>query len=457
MSRSDFRNPLLIAFLAFGFWLLSDVQIAQYMLIGALATLTLLHPLSGILFLMANETYIGTVPPVIGGISLAQIIGCMVLVACLGKKRRMPPVFNWISALVVATTIVYFFSYYSYFGNYDFSILNNAVLFYLLLWAVDFNNVSALRQIAFTMLFTNFLLIIISFGYFIGNLDDFTGGPFGNARQVGFFGILSIPYLYVLLVSFGGTKRWRTVIYTSLFVIMLYNVITNGRLNLAIIFFCLIVFCTKIFTRPLMPRKMLIGTVIVIVTLLSSQQVAEKYLARGLVEVKSIGGILALDKADMDIFTSGRSAIYRSGWEMYHDFPLWGGGYKRWNYIGNQYNPFVSPGGKERISMHSTHLQYLAETGIIGLSLYWLLLGSMGYVSWRALVRRRETPDDPLYLYGCIGLFVSLSMFLGGVFDNHGILYRQFFLGAAVAAALTHTYHPSSRSGAKSNSQARVQ
>lgn len=435
------RNPLLVAALSFGFWLFSGVESIQYALCGALAILTLKNPLNGMLFLIANETYLGSATPILVGVSLTQIVGGLVIIACLKTKRGFGTFFNWISFLVMAITLVYSISYRSYFGTFDLSILNNMVFFFLLLWAVDLRSKNALLQIALTLLLTNLLLFIISIGYLISNPDDLRGGPFGNARQIGFFGILLIPYLYVLLGSLRESKWWRRLIYLLLFMVVTYNVVTEGRLNLAIIFICLLVLCMKVFSRPLLPKKLLLAVVVASVTFLLSPQMVDKYMSRGMVGARSIDDIMTLDKSGMAMFTSGRSLFYSSALDMFYDFPLLGGGYKRWNHISNEYNPYVTHKASEKLSMHSTHLQYLVETGVVGLALYWLLLGSVAYFSWRTLLKRRNWPEDPRYLCGCIGLFVSLIMFLGGTFDNHGILYRQLFLAAAAVAAITPSYH----------------
>jgi O-antigen ligase len=118
--------------------------------------------------------------------------------------------------------------------------------------------------------------------------------------------------------------------------------------------------------------------------------------------------------------SSGRSDLWRVGWQVFKAHPLAGVGIGNFQVVESHYT--LAPGAITRIQylvdvphlVHNTYLQLLAETGIIGLGLYLLVLTCCVRATWSAVRRfesigwRREADLARAVLMGVVGMSVAL-------------------------------------------------
>ena len=124
--------------------------------------------------------------------------------------------------------------------------------------------------------------------------------------------------------------------------------------------------------------------------------------------------------------SSGRSDLWRVGWQVFTSHPLAGVGIGNFQVVESHYT--LRPGAISRIGylvdvphlVHNTYLQLLAETGVIGLALYLLVLVFCVRSTWSAIQRfesigrRREADLARAVLMGVVGMSVALFFISDG-------------------------------------------
>lgn len=445
VKDTELYTPVAITIISFAFWFASNVLLFQLGLLFLLAILILKNPINGVCFFLANEMMLGSAPPVIAGVSLAQLLGLLSIFACMAlKKVNLKLISHPLSLFTILLTSYFAWSYYRYFSSIDVGIFNNLVFLFVILWAVNFRSVKSVRKVALTLIVSNFTLIIISIIYFIVAGADLRSGVFGNVRQIGFFGILAIPYIFMLSQQTRPRSKLLLFLRVHFCVIVLFNIITMSRLNIFIITVILISMTTLSLGIQLFSRKVVLLALIGLLFAIPTQGLLAKYIIRDTgVRVEQIIASHNLEDSALNAFTSGRSELYKHGLFMFSKYPILGAGYKSWGHITNYYNPFMARDGKERLSMHSTIIQYLAETGIVGLSMYitvLLILIATGYTATRT--SEKQSIENSL---GTVSLIVSTTMLLGGTLDNHSLAYRQLFLAIAFCIGLLASKASSSK------------
>jgi O-antigen ligase len=141
-----------------------------------------------------------------------------------------------------------------------------------------------------------------------------------------------------------------------------------------------------------------------------------------------------LEDSNLAAFTSGRSILYLEAIDLIKAKLYFGNGFLSWTDINNSYNTSITTNGKEKWSLHSTILQYWAETGLFGLSLYILYLLSIATIG-KKLIRSN---DLLLSLSGIIFFYVPIFMILGGTLDNHNIGYSLLHFTAGLGIVLIY-------------------
>ena len=124
--------------------------------------------------------------------------------------------------------------------------------------------------------------------------------------------------------------------------------------------------------------------------------------------------------------TSGRSDLWRVGWQVFTGHPLIGVGIGNFQIVEAHY--VLTPGSISRIAyitdvpylVHNTYLQLLAETGVIGLLAFALAVCACMRATWRAAVAF-EARGRPEYadlaravLMGTIGMLVAMFFITDG-------------------------------------------
>lgn len=135
----------------------------------------------------------------------------------------------------------------------------------------------------------------------------------------------------------------------------------------------------------------------------------------------------ALDKllTFSDIASNDRASMWKTGWAMFIDRPLWGHGLN--TFMAN-YTRFAPDAAKNPAYAHNCYLQMAAETGLIGLTAFLLFLGGSARAIWKGL---KAVPDPALE-----GLTAALLGFLiQSLFDTNFYALRQAVLFWTLAGA----------------------
>lgn len=126
-----------------------------------------------------------------------------------------------------------------------------------------------------------------------------------------------------------------------------------------------------------------------------------------------------------------RVAMWQAGWRMVQDRPVLGHGLN--TFMANYLTYWVG-GERQPRYAHNCFLQVAAETGLVGLTAFVLVLGSMVGLWWRACRPFREAPSR----WMMIGVFGGLVGFLlQSSFDTNFYALRQAALFWVLAGLLT--------------------
>lgn len=321
---------------------------------------------------------------------------------------------DWFVNLLIILSLYYLVSNWSYFRHFDYTILNNLILLFVIQnIIINSNGLKVWYNLHKIAVLSGFLLLA---DVALLNIDIF-----GNPRQLGFYLIICLIFCMSGRILNPKYKMF------SNYVIIIYSlgiVFTFGRLNLAIATIILLVYYT-FKTKPNLTKTTFLVLFSVLIIGGFINIVGTKYFTR---DIKSIDNIkLSIDDRNLGAFSSGRSVIYFNLWEMFIDNPIFGNGYKSFNDKNNKYNTIEAYGAEQKISAHSVFLQYLSETGIVGFLIYYIFLFSL--VSFKFKTKNKYLRKDIFLLsYKFILRFLALAMILGSLLDNHGIHYKHLFI-----------------------------
>ncbi|MFC1782577.1 O-antigen ligase family protein [Planctomycetota bacterium] len=379
----------------------------------------------------------------VGGLSLTQIAGIFCVFGCVTRKFNFKLLRSPIVLLVFLIGLYQVGSYYSYFKNIELSILNNAFFCLIVICTIDTSDRNHFLQVCLTALFAGYLLLgtsmltqinVLSNSYIINiNMDN---QIFGNVRHIGFYGILTLPYVLALTWEIRNTKFINILFIPYILLCIAYNILSYSRLNI-LIFISIIILCMiKNMGSNVLPKKFVLLLIIVIILFLPTEMIIS-FLTKD--TLQDISNVTKLNDPTLVHFTSGRSEIYLYGWEMFKDFPIFGAGYLRWSDSSNVgYNPFE--GSNELYSMHNVHLQYLAEMGIVGLSMYWCLLFFLMILGLKWVNNKHYCECNNIRDVGTVVFLVAFIMFIGGMLDNYGLQSRHLFIATGFAVAFSQRY-----------------
>lgn len=310
----------------------------------------------------------------------------------------------------------------------DFRILNNLIFagFFALVLACPFN-ISILPKAA---TFGGFLLALAGFLQLAieGIPPEGLTGFFPNHVQFGFFILLSLPFILVLLESAQGPLKW------SLAFILVFNlammILSKSRGTVVVFIVCL----TGAVLLKFRPKHgvawytiilLILGTMICI-SLISWQ-------------TQSLDSINA---KELNTFMRGRVSFISAAWNMFSESPFWGVGYGTYRKQWSAYSDVSHLGGTTRESeraAHSTYMQVLAELGLLGGLLFVTVIVS-SLISIVRLIRRSS--GLPFYhrRVALAALTTLIFFSLHGTLDNSGLQDRPFFLLVGLACGLPYYF-----------------
>jgi len=253
--------------------------------------------------------------------------------------------------------------------------------------------------------------------YLHGNvrLENFGGSQVRGSNQIASAFIWGLPVAYFKTVSESGYKRY--VGFVCLIVLILGIIFTESRQAFLALFFY--VCCLFIVTR----RKLFYVTTVFVITLFIIPFVPSSYWDR----VESIG------RYSEDSSALGRIEMWTIALDMFTDSPVLGVGPDNFVVIAHKYAGF---GQRIRVT-HNTFLQILSELGMLGITIFCVLMSYTLISLWR--ISKVETvklsPSNYIQSYS-MAMFMSLvGVLICCIFQNkadHEFIYWP----AAVASAL---------------------
>lgn len=142
----------------------------------------------------------------------------------------------------------------------------------------------------------------------------------------------------------------------------------------------------------------------------------------------------------------GRVTKMRAGLAMFADYPFFGVGVG--NYPANYWD-YADDLGFESAATdiqsedmirdpHSLYIEILAETGLVGISTFLIFFGLLVYDTYHVLTVSRGRLDDSRWKNWVAPVFFSLVTYSISAIFLHGIVFRWFYLVAAIALAAIH-------------------
>lgn len=387
--------------------------------------------------LICSELFEGIDRLTFGPVSILQIIAVFLLFKVLMKIKpeKVYYLTHKVFLLLIICSAYYSASFFTYFGFITLSTIN--WVFILLLTVLSFNGRKD-ELIFFSSLFLGSVLVITiqTFLVQIYFYPDFILAKefaVNNSNHLGFFVLMST--LFIIFLNGIGLARYKKLLKNIFYFFFIYLIFTGGRLNLVL----LLLFILCIFIKPIkvfwMTKKVIIRLLLVFALVIASVNTTKNLIFRNsenfsFTEYEDFG---TSSNTYLEAFSSGRSAFYLDAIELINEKFYFGNGFLSWSDINNEYNSFIAKNENERYSLHSTILQYWAETGLIGLSLYLLYLFSIATIGKKLI----KSNDLFFSLSGIICFYVPVFMILGGTLDNHNLGYSLIHFTAGIAIVLS--------------------
>ncbi|BAU48035.1 hypothetical protein SVA_1473 [Sulfurifustis variabilis] len=405
-------------------------------LLAMVAIGTLFFPTLGMLYLAADTWMVGKITDVGEFLPFLSINKLMVLLTILAMLAHVATSRIRVhrAALFSRTTILtYLFLGYLLasslliMGRNHPEVLNNAAFFLvMLLYLASGDVVTRARTLAWVLVTASLAIVLqetaerlITAGTVMANVSD------GGRIQPGFHVALSIPLLVALINT--TDKQWQKRFAT--FLMLLFAAFVLTRLSRTLAGIAVLLFLYYVARGRIRAKwwLLLVPALILGLTLAAATRYGEELLR---LPGQQRGGKLTDD--DLRAFSSGRSVIYPVAWQRFLDNPVLGAGYDSFRHPRR--SPVIGGLRVQHSALHSTWLQVLSETGIVGALLYFGLYVSV-WLNHRSVYRRRNV--DPERHAFADATLIGIALFLaGGVFDNFGFDYRIFFIFVALSAVL---------------------
>jgi O-antigen ligase len=255
-------------------------------------------------------------------------------------------------------------------------------------------------------------------------------GPIGETNRFAQIMAVLIPIAALCASTTRGRKRLIWWGATGLICVGMIFAFSRG----AIVALALALPFALLF-RTVRVRHLILSVIAAVCVLAAMPHYAERIVSIGQVAMQGLGvGPVGLRNADGA--SRGRMTEMKAAGMLFLDHPIFGAGPGMAPHYYQQYASLV--GGKVRADTRRTHnlfLQLAAETGIVGLGAFALVIG----LTFGALDRGRrrlETTDRQLWGVVC-GLELALIVSLTTSLFLHAAYIRYFWLLLGLAAAAT--------------------
>ncbi len=235
------------------------------------------------------------------------------------------------------------------------------------------------------------------------------------------------PYLltglpYILVLSFKENRPWLKYIlyfFTGILSLVVFLTFSRSGLISFLVVFLLFLFY---FIKRLYLRKLSflagICAVLALLIFISSKT--------NLSFVKRAASIFNLQ----DKSTVAHGILLYGGFEVWQRNPIFGVGYGgfseafRATQLGREH-AYFDPATQVRLPIHSLWLETLAETGIIGFSLYLSLMIVVAEMFWK-VIKISKNQETKLSLLALFSSFIAILT--GGIFYSYNLEFFWFFI-----------------------------
>lgn|GEM_PF-2477571 len=370
--------------------------------------------------------------PLAPGLSLTALalLFAIVIVAAEALIDRRLPVRRPRALTLVLTAFVAYIAFSARYGGgtFDLSFAKNLLLFLLVLalvrsvrdvsWVLGAAAAAGVWQAALG------LAQLMRLGDVpVGGLT----GALPNHVQYAVYLLLSAIALVTFVATCRGAVRWLLLVPLAAIVAVMLMTLARGVLVTAgLVGIAGIVMAVRDKRRALAWAAALVAAGLAL-TLVSGR-------FGTLVEIPSA----VSDPERLDVLLSGRLALLTAAWNMFVAHPVLGVGYGRFPQLWTQYvsedvgNIFLR---QFQLATHSTYLQIMAETGIIGIALYVSLVALGLRYAWGAFKAWRDRHAF-LSAAALAVLLGVLAIAAHGILDNTGWHDRVFYVFLALSAAL---------------------
>lgn len=367
---------------------------------------------------------------------LVSIIASLALIINMSLKRH---VINF--KLITSNTSIcmYLFALYIIISSYiildrvEYFIINNLIFYVLTLLLVGNYQQQKINRLIIAIILgclfitiENFTERIITHGSLLADHSN------GSRIQPGFHVLLCLPFLF----SYAKTNSkfihkfttWLLIFLFSIFVLSCMSRTLFAILSLIWISYSLAGYFNIKFFIIIFPV-----VIVIIISILFGSSNFSKNLMR--MDIKKDVNITKMHSDNLTAITSGRSILYEIGWKRFKQRPIFGTGYDSFK----RPKRAVMNNGvlREGSALHSSWLQILSETGIVGAFLYL----SLFIATFINFIKNFIKCEKFSYIYNINGavIMAMFIFFLSGIFDNFGFSYRIFYFFIALSVIISNT------------------
>lgn len=233
-------------------------------------------------------------------------------------------------------------------------------------------------------------------------------GYTGNINILAYILLIKFPLLIYFQIIKKGYYKLNFLL-TVLIVFIIFSIFATRSAMLTMFFITILIFCFMMFIKSfnlkqtikvlLKPLFLPIFIGLLLNNLESSLSTSQSFQSR----------LSTLTEIQDDRSLSQRSRYYKAAFESFKEKPIMGKGIGTWEfesipYERNEMKNYVVP-----YHVHNDYLELLAETGIIGMTLYFGMIFFIFYHLLRKILDREADQETKLF---SIFLITSLSVYL---------------------------------------------
>jgi len=280
------------------------------------------------------------------------------------------------------------------------SWLNPVLLFFILFNIINDEKTCNRTLVGLGLLFFALILTQLSATFGITGLKAHSMEVHGRAGGFGAAGeyaiTLALFFPFVLSVSVLSKRippfKIGAIILTFL---ILMGLVNAGSRNGVVSFFC-----SMLVYLVLLKRKKIMGLlpIIFLISMMIVVGVTAFLVSPSSVKVVVTERFDPTNAEDARTYTSGRTELWKNGWNLFIDSPIWGHGRNTFKELSRLkgYPTYGHP--------HNEYLRHLAENGLFGFIIYILIYLKIFQNIWRALDKTSDFWRKSLYLSYIAGL-----------------------------------------------------